>query len=178
MTSPGKSATPASTSGAVRLEKDLPGHAPGWIARWTYAGSEGPKDYVVVDRVATLAWLAQEAAIELHPWTSRTDAADRPTYALIDIDPGTETTFDEVLVLARLYRAALGHLGVVGLPKVTGKRGIQVWIPIVPKYSFGDTSAWVERVSGQKWQDVFVFFKHEEQGKGPQMARRFLELAA
>ena len=57
----------------------------------------------MVDRVATLAWLAQEAAIELHPWTSRTSAPDRPTYALIDIDPGTKTTFEEVLVLARLY---------------------------------------------------------------------------
>ena len=75
-------------------QKDLPGHAPSWIARWTYTGSEGPKDYVVVDRVATLAWLAQEGAIELHPWTSRTKAPDRPTFALIDIDPGTKTTFE------------------------------------------------------------------------------------
>ncbi|MGZ8563717.1 MAG: DNA ligase D, partial [Candidatus Limnocylindria bacterium] len=111
-------------------QKDLPGHAPAWIARWSYTGSEGAKDYVVVDRVATLAWLAQEAAIELHPWTSRTDAADLPTYALIDIDPGAETTFEEVLVLARLYRTALRHLGVIGLPKVTGKRGVQIWIPL------------------------------------------------
>ena len=50
-------------------------------------------------------------------------------------------------MLARLYRTALGHLGVRGYPKVTGKRGIQVWIPIVPKYEFSETSAWVERVS-------------------------------
>jgi bifunctional non-homologous end joining protein LigD len=128
-------------------QKDLPGHAPGWIARWSYTGSEGRKDYVVVDRVATLAWLGQEAAVELHPWTSRTDAADRPTYALIDIDPGTETTFEEVLVLGRLYRTALGHLGVVGLPKVTGKRGVQIWLPVRPMYSFEQTRAWVESLS-------------------------------
>ncbi len=128
-------------------QKDLPGHAPGWIARWSYTGHEGAKDYVVVDRVATLAWLAQEAAIELHPWTSRTDAADRPTYALIDIDPGADTTFDEVLVLARLYRTALEHLGMVGLPKVTGKRGVQIWVPITPTYSFEQTRGWVESLS-------------------------------
>ena len=101
----------------------------------------------MVDRVATLAWLAQEAAIELHPWTSRTDAADRPTYALIDIDPGTETSFEEVLVLARLYRTALGHLGVIGLPKVTGKRGVQIWLPVRPIYSFEQTRDWVESLS-------------------------------
>jgi bifunctional non-homologous end joining protein LigD len=135
-------------------QKDLPGHAPSWIARWTYSGSEGPKDYVVVDRVATLAWLAQEGAIELHPWTSRTDAPDRPTFALIDIDPGTATTFDEVLVLARLYRTALEHLGVIGLPKVSGKRGVQIWLPIEPAYTFEQTRDWVEKLSRAVGQTV------------------------
>jgi bifunctional non-homologous end joining protein LigD len=128
-------------------QKDLPGHAPEWVARWSYTGHEGAKAYVVVDRVATLAWLAQEAAIEMHPWTSRTDAPDRPTFALIDIDPGTRTTFDDVLVLARLYRTALEHLGVIGLPKVTGKRGIQVWVPVARRYTFEETRDWVERLS-------------------------------
>ena len=128
-------------------QKDLPGHAPEWVGRWSYTGHEGTKAYVVVDRVATLAWLAQEAAIEMHPWTSRTDAPDRPTFALIDIDPGTQTTFDDVLVLARLYRTALEHLGVIGLPKVTGKRGIQVWVPVARRYTFEETRDWVERLS-------------------------------
>ena len=128
-------------------QKDLPGHAPDWVARWNYTGHEGPKTYVVVDRVATLAWLAQEGAVELHPWTSRATAPHQPTYALIDIDPGTNTTFADVLVLARLYRTALEHLKVIGLPKVTGKRGIQAWIPIRAGYTFDETRAWVETLS-------------------------------
>jgi bifunctional non-homologous end joining protein LigD len=129
-------------------QKDLPKHAPDWVTRWTYHHrEEGPKDYPVVDSSATLAWLAQEAAVELHPWTSRTDAPDRPTYALIDIDPGPDTTWDELLILARLYRAALEHLGVRGHPKVTGKRGIQVWIGIRRGPTFDDTRDWVEGLS-------------------------------
>jgi bifunctional non-homologous end joining protein LigD len=129
-------------------QKDLPKHAPAWVRRWTYHHrEEGPKDYPVVDGPATLAWLAQEAAVELHPWTSRTDAPDRPTYALIDIDPGEQTSWDEILVLARLYRAALEHLGVRGRPKVTGKRGIQVWIGIRRGPGFDDTRDWVEGLS-------------------------------
>ncbi|HEX2193374.1 MAG TPA: DNA ligase D [Candidatus Limnocylindria bacterium] len=128
-------------------QKDLPGHAPDWVARWDYTGHEGPKTYVVVDRVATLAWLAQEAAVELHPWTSRTDAPQQPTYALIDVDPGPSTTWEEVLALTRLYRTALEHLGVIGLPKVTGKRGIQVWVPVRRGYAFDDTRGWVEGLS-------------------------------
>jgi len=129
-------------------QKDLPSHTAAWVSRWTFDhGREGRKDYVVVDRPATLAWLAQEAAIELHPWTSPTDAPHQPTYALIDIDPGPETTWDEVLVLARLYRSALDHLGVVASPKVTGKRGIQVWTRVRPGYTYDDTRAWVETLS-------------------------------
>ena len=129
-------------------QKDLPKHAPDWIRRWTYHHrEEGPKDYPVVDSAATLAWLAQEAAMELHPWTSRTDAPDRPSYALIDIDPGPDTTWEELLVLARLYRTALEHLGVRAHPKVTGKRGMQIWIGIARGPSFEDTRDWVESLS-------------------------------
>ena len=129
-------------------QKDLPKHAPDWVKRWTYHHrEEGPKDYPVVDSAATLAWLAQEAAVELHPWTSTTDAPDKPSYALIDIDPGPDTTWDELLVLARLYRTALDHLGVRGHPKVTGKRGIQIWIGIARGPTFDDTRDWVEGLS-------------------------------
>ncbi|CAN5522339.1 DNA ligase D [soil metagenome] len=129
-------------------QKDLPGHAPDWITRWTYHHrEEGPKDYPVVDSAATLAWLAQEAALEFHPWTSRTDAPELPSYALIDIDPGPDTRWPEVLVLARLYRTALDHLGVRGYPKVTGKRGVQVWIGVAHGPSFDDTRDWVEGLS-------------------------------
>ena len=129
-------------------QKDLPKHAPAWIKRWTYHHrEEGPKDYTVVDSAATLAWLAQEAAVELHPWTSTTDAPDRPSYALIDIDPGPDTTWEELLVLARLYRTALEHLGVRAHPKVTGKRGMQIWIGIARGPTFEDTRDWVEGLS-------------------------------
>ncbi len=128
-------------------QKDVPGHAQEWVSRWTYTGHEGTKDYVVVDKVATLAWLAQEAALELHPWTSRTISPHEPTFALIDVDPGEKTTWEEVLTLTRLYRTALEHLGVIGLPKTTGKRGIQVWVPVRRGYTFEQTRTWVEQLS-------------------------------
>ena len=108
----------------------------------------GPRTrHLVADRTATLCWLGNQAAFEIHAWTSRLTAPDRPTFALIDIDPGERTTWAETLVLARLFRTALGHLGVRGYPKLTGKRGIQVWIPIEPRYGYDETSAWVEGVS-------------------------------
>jgi bifunctional non-homologous end joining protein LigD len=130
-------------------QKQIPAHAPDWVARWDYpeAGKDQSHTYVVADRVATMAWLANQAVIDLHPWTSRLPDYMQPTYALIDIDPGERTTWEEVLVLARLYRTALTHLGVRGYPKTTGKRGIQVWVPVAPGYTWDKTLAWVEGLS-------------------------------
>ena len=130
-------------------QKQVPTHAPEWVTRWenTEADPGESEQYVVADRTPTLAWLANQAAIELHPWTSRIPEIRLPTYALIDLDPGTETTWDELLVLTRLHRTALEHLGVRGYPKVTGQRGIQIWIPIVVGPTFAETRAWVEQIS-------------------------------
>jgi bifunctional non-homologous end joining protein LigD len=140
---------PNGADGPGFWQKDTPDSVPGWIRRWKETGVDDRKanSHVIADRVATLCWLGNQAAFEVHAWTSRIEEPFRPTFALIDIDPGSKTTWDETLVIARLYRTALGHLGVRGYPKVTGQRGIQVWIPIEPRYTFGDTSDWVEGIS-------------------------------
>ncbi len=140
---------PEGVDGPHFWQKEIPARAPGWVSRHDLAGrtKDDSHTYVVADSAATLAWLANQAAIEIHPWTSRVDAPDRPTYALIDIDPGEQTAWEDTVLLARLYGEALRHLGVAGYPKTTGKRGIQVWIPIVPRYSFDETRGWVEAVS-------------------------------
>ncbi len=130
-------------------QKDIPATAPAWLRRWKEVGVEArdANDHLIADRVGALCWLGNQTSFEIHAWTSRIDDPMTPTFALIDIDPGTKTTWDETVTLAKLYRTALGHLGVRGYPKTTGKRGIQVWIPIEPKYTFRDTSDWVEHLS-------------------------------
>jgi bifunctional non-homologous end joining protein LigD len=129
--------------------KAVPEHAPDWLTRWRYEDAR-PGDtewYFIVDSPPALAWMANYGAIELHPWTSSIADVHQPTWAMIDIDPGTKTSFDDVVLLARLFRTALDHLGVLGRPKVTGKRGIQIWVPIASGYTFDDTRAWIEQIS-------------------------------
>jgi uncharacterized protein YecE (DUF72 family) len=48
----------------------------------------------------------------------------------------------------------------------------------MPDYSDADLKSWLKRVREQNWRDAFVFFKHEDEGKGPAFAKRFLELAS
>jgi bifunctional non-homologous end joining protein LigD len=129
--------------------KQRPDHAPPWIGSWDNPEADPGETttYPVLDEPAAVVWAAQFGALEWHPWTSRTDRPHAPTYALVDIDPGTETAWEDVLVLARLHRDAFAHLEVAAFPKVTGSRGIQVWVPIARGPSFDDTRAWVERLS-------------------------------
>jgi bifunctional non-homologous end joining protein LigD len=130
-------------------QKQVPAYAPDWIDCWPWrskATSEST-DYLLAGEPATLAWAGNEAAIDIHPSTFEIGAPERPTWALVDIDPGRQTTWDEVLLLARLYRTALDHLGLKGFAKLSGQRGIQVWIPIRPSYSFDETRDWVAALS-------------------------------
>ncbi|HUR76448.1 MAG TPA: DNA polymerase ligase N-terminal domain-containing protein [Acidimicrobiales bacterium] len=129
--------------------KAVPDYAPESITRWRYDdfGKGETEWYAVVDSLPSLVWMANHAGVELNPWTSRADTPHEPTWALIDIDPGDDTSFAQIRELAQLYRVALDHLHVVGCPKVTGKRGIQIWVPVKSGYTFDDTRDWVEKLS-------------------------------
>jgi bifunctional non-homologous end joining protein LigD len=140
---------PNGANGRGFWHKELPAHAPDWLARWDNPAAEPDetRTYLVVEEPAALVWAANFGALEWHPWTSTADRPDTPSYALIDIDPGEATSWDDVLTLARLHRTAFEHLGLTAQPKVTGRRGLQVWVPIAPKYDFAQTRAWVQELS-------------------------------
>ena len=129
--------------------KARPSHAPDFVGSWRNADADPGETevYAVLDNPAALAWAANFGAIELHPWTSTVEQPHRPTWAMVDIDPGTSSSFDDVVTLAQLHRTALEHLGVEACPKVTGGRGIQIWIPVASRYAFDDTRRWVENLS-------------------------------
>ncbi|HVB45136.1 MAG TPA: DNA polymerase ligase N-terminal domain-containing protein [Streptosporangiaceae bacterium] len=129
--------------------KQLPEYAPDWIPRWHNPAAERGKTttYLVVGEAAALIWAANFGALEWHAWTARAASPAEPSYALVDIDPGPATSWQDVLVLARLHRTALDHLGVRARPKVTGRHGIQIWIPVATGVSYQETRSWVEQLS-------------------------------
>jgi bifunctional non-homologous end joining protein LigD len=129
--------------------KQLPEHAPQWVPRWDNPDAKQGRTttYLVIDEPAALVWAANFGALEWHAWTAPVSDPHHPSYALIDIDPGPATSWQDVLVLARLHRTALEHIGVRAQPKVTGRRGIQIWIPVVAGLTYEDTRVWVEQLS-------------------------------
>jgi bifunctional non-homologous end joining protein LigD len=129
--------------------KQLPDYVPDWLPRWHNPDAKQDRSttYLMVDEPAALVWAANYGALEWHAWTALGRDPGHPTYALIDIDPGPSTSWEDIVTLARLHRTALEHVGVKGQPKVTGRRGIQIWIPVREGLTFEDTRTWVERLS-------------------------------
>jgi bifunctional non-homologous end joining protein LigD len=152
-------------------QKAVPAGAPQWLTRWrNEAADEGETEcYAVLDSAPSLVWAANLAAFELHPWTSTAARPDRPSWALIDVDPGPETTGEELLLLVRLHRTALEHLDVEACPKTSGRRGFQIWIPVEQRYTFAETREWVETLSkaiGRTVPELVSWKWHKEDRAG------------
>jgi bifunctional non-homologous end joining protein LigD len=117
------------------------------VPDWVDQGRAGRgQPHVIADRPATLAWLASHDVVELRASTATVEHPDRPSYAIVAIRPGRGGTFDDVLVVGRLFGSALDHLGVTGRPNVDGDSGIEVWLPVQPRLSFTDIQSRVEKI--------------------------------
>ena len=136
---------PDGIDGKSFWRKDKPTHAPAWIESWTYHG-EKTKTYIVVNEVATLAWVANAGVIDLHPWHSRIDAPNHPDWAVFDLDPFEPATFQEVVDIAKLVKAALDHYGMHGVVKTSGQTGLQIYVPVRRGPDYSAVRHWVEEV--------------------------------
>jgi bifunctional non-homologous end joining protein LigD len=139
---------PDGISGPSFYQKDKPSFTPKWIKSWTdtEAGREGGIDYVICNDLATLIWMANYTAIEIHPWLSRIDKPDTPDFAMIDLDPATGATWSDVKEAALIVRDVLHGLDLEGFPKTTGSRGIHVLVPIARRYTYDQSRGFVEQV--------------------------------
>jgi bifunctional non-homologous end joining protein LigD len=136
---------PDGINGKSFWRKDKPAHAPTWIESWTYHG-EKSKTYIVVNEVATLAWVANAGVIDLHPWHSRIDAPNDPDWAVFDLDPFEPATFQDVVDIAKLVKAALDHYGMHGVAKTSGQTGLQIYVPVRRGPDYSAVRHWVEEV--------------------------------
>ena len=126
-------------------QKDKPDFTPKWIETWVdhSADREGGIDYILGNSLATLVWLANYTAIEIHPWLSRVDDPEHPDIAIIDLDPSKGATWDDVKETASLVHEVLDELGMTGFPKTTGSRGIHIYVPIARRYTFEQSRGFV-----------------------------------
>ncbi len=74
--------------------------------------------------------------IEINPWSSTVKKPDNPDWCLLDLDPGTKTTFNQVIDAANVIHELLESSGIPSYPKTSGSTGIHVYIPLAKKYTY------------------------------------------
>ncbi len=136
---------PDGIHGTHFYQKNKPGFTPEWIKSWTDP-REPENAYVLANDMATLVWMANYTAIEIHPRLARADDPEKPDNVMIDLDPAEGATWDDVKEVAHAVKDVLDGLGLVGFPKTTGSRGIHVLVPVARRYTFEETRAFALRV--------------------------------
>jgi bifunctional non-homologous end joining protein LigD len=113
------------------LQKNTPDYFPDWVTRAEVSKQGGSVRHVICDKAVTLAYLANQACIELHVFLSKLAALDRPDQLIFDLDPPGDQHFGEVRRAALLLRELLeGELGLTAFVKTTGGKGVHVHVPL------------------------------------------------
>jgi bifunctional non-homologous end joining protein LigD len=131
------------------FEKRCPKHRPKWVKTTNVkAGpNAGNIDFCVCDGRPTLVWMAQLAAIELHPSLSLGRAPTRPTVLAFDLDPGPPADIVDCCRVALRLREMFGHFGVQSFPKTSGSKGMQVYVPLNKKTSYDVTKPFAKAIA-------------------------------
>jgi bifunctional non-homologous end joining protein LigD len=117
------------------FEKNCPGHRPDWI-RTVRVDSErsrsrdGAIEFCVAEDRAGFVWLANLAALELHPYLHNADETAHPTLVVFDLDPGPPAGLIDTARVALRIRRLLGEAGLVTVAKTSGSKGLQVYVPL------------------------------------------------
>lgn len=121
-----------------------PKSTPGWVRTFTIEHSEGDNTYPLIDDAATLVWLAQLAALELHvpQWTVLDGEVQPPDRLVIDLDPGTGAGIEQCVEVAQLLREVLDAVGFASVPVTSGSKGIHLYAALEAAMTSDEVSAW------------------------------------
>ena len=120
-------------------QKRVPKSRPDWIEIATLRYPSGrTADEVVVTDLAQLLWVVNLGCFSLHPHGVRIPDLHHPDELRIDLDPVPGVPWSQVLDVAGVVREVLEAHHLVGFPKTSGKRGVHIWVRIVPTRPFED----------------------------------------
>jgi bifunctional non-homologous end joining protein LigD len=124
---------PDTIRGESFWEKDAPSFTPSWVRRVSVPRrGEGEADieYILINDTKTLAWIADVGGVELHPFLHVAPKIELATAVVFDLDPGEGADILDCAKVALLLRDALQGIGLESFAKVSGSKGIQVYVPV------------------------------------------------
>lgn len=173
------------------FQKDAPESFAPWLRTESIESdhNHGPINYVFADDPAALLYLVNLGCIDQNPWMSRSPDLDNPDFILIDLDP-QECPFEKIVDAALLVRSVLDEIGLTGYPKTTGGRGLHIYVPVEPVYSYQETRTFAEVIarlvfdqkpdlfttprSVSKRQTNRVYFDYLQNGKSKTIAAPYV----
>ncbi|MCW2945943.1 MAG: ATP-dependent ligase [Actinoallomurus sp.] len=125
------------------MQKNVPKYAPPWVATvplWAET-SKREVSYALCDDRRTLLWFANQRAVEYHPTLIRADRRDHPTHLVLDVDPPSADAFPLAVRAAQLVRQVLADVGLAGVVKTSGAKGVHVFVPVEAQATIEEAAA-------------------------------------
>ena len=133
---------PDGVFGEAFYEKDAPAFTPSWVKTVSVPRRETPGGdirYISINDLPTLVWVANLGTLELHPFLHRAPRIDRPTAIVFDCDPGEGANILDCARVALMLREVLEELGLDSYVKVSGSKGLQVYVPLNSPITYDQT---------------------------------------
>jgi bifunctional non-homologous end joining protein LigD len=133
---------PNGVGGSAFYQQKHPEAPPAGVRRETLApdvdppDENGPRERLIGGSLITLLYQVQLAAISQDPWFSRADDPWHQDFAAIDLDPGDEVEFEQVLDVARHVKEELDAHGIPAWPKTSGASGLHIYIRLPPETTY------------------------------------------
>jgi bifunctional non-homologous end joining protein LigD len=123
------------------FEKNATKHRPDWVRTapiWSEANRRNV-NYILANDLATLVWLANLAAIELHPSLALATDITCPRSMVFDLDPGPPANLVQCCQVAIWLREIFEHFDLESFPKTSGSKGLQIYVPLNTNTSYDET---------------------------------------
>jgi bifunctional non-homologous end joining protein LigD len=114
------------------FEKNATKHRPDWVKTapiWS-EGNQRNVNYILANDLPTLIWIANLAAIELHPSLSLAKDIASPRSMVFDLDPGPPANIVQCCQVGIWLRDIFDHFGLQSFPKTSGSKGLQIYVPL------------------------------------------------
>ncbi|MGX9787939.1 ATP-dependent DNA ligase [Mycobacterium sp. MMS18-G62] len=133
------------------FEKQLASSAPEWLERGTIVHKSGTTTYPIVDTVEGVAWLAQQASLEVHvpQWRFTSDGPGPATRLVFDLDPGEGITMKQLCEVAQAVKELMGDIGLTTYPLTSGSKGLHLYAPLEEPVSSHGAVVLAKRVAQQ-----------------------------
>jgi len=131
------------------FEKNATAHRPEWVQTAPLWSEHNRRtiNYILANDLPTMVWMANLAAIELHPSLSLAKEINCPTMMVFDLDPGPPANIVHCAQVGLWLREIFEHFGLQSFPKTSGSKGLQIYVPLNTPTGYEDTKSFAHALA-------------------------------